>query len=115
MGSNQEFSAKWIVVSKYAHLLTELDLVDAFGFWLKHSLLGWSVSKPAIERTIDGKQYVIFVLYQDGYSVGVYKTPMEALTRIGNDQLTSEYLSLISSSDFNDKDHGAENKPRAWE
>jgi hypothetical protein len=86
-------------VSRYAHLIHELDLIEAFGFWLKHSLPGWSISPPAIERTSTGEQHPIFVLYQDGVSAGVYQTPMEALARIGNEQLTFEYVSLVSGRD----------------
>lgn len=85
-------------MSKNAHLFHELDLIEAFGFWLKHALPDWRISRPAIERTSGGEQHPSFVLYHDGVSVGMHRTPMEALTRIGNDQLTAEYVSLVSDT-----------------
>lgn len=89
-------------MSKYAHLLPQLDLIECFGFWLKHSQPGWSISRPAIERSIDGNQHPIFVLYEDGVLVGTFTTPAEALARIGNDRLTAAFVSLVSSSDSED-------------
>lgn len=93
-----ENTARWLVVSKYAHLIHELDLIEAFGFWLKHALPGWSIFRPAIERTRADKQHPVFALYQNGNSLGMYETPMEALARIDNDQLTHEFVSLISDT-----------------
>jgi hypothetical protein len=85
-------------VSKHSHLLPALDLIEAFGFWLKRSEPGWSISRPAVERTLDGEQHPIFVLYQDGVSLGTYRTPTEALARIGNERLTREFESLVAGT-----------------
>jgi len=83
-------------LTKYANLIPELDAIKAFGFWLKCSKAGWTVSRPAVERLETGERYPIFVLYHDGVSVGVYKTPIDALAKINDVNLTREYLSLIS-------------------
>ena len=86
-------------MSKYDNLIPALDAIEAFGFWLKISKPGWSISRPAVERIQTGDCHPIFVLYQDSVSVGVYKTPLDALTRINDNSLTCEYLSLISNLD----------------
>jgi len=86
-------------VSRYDNLIPQLDAIEAFGFWLKISKPGWSISRPAVECIEAGECHPIFVLYQDGASLGVYKTPLDALARIGDDSLTREYLALISDSD----------------
>ncbi len=85
-------------VSKYVHLIPALDAIEAFGFWLKTSKPGWSISRPAVERLETGECVPIFVRYQDGVSMGVYKTPLDALARIADEGLAREYLSLISDS-----------------
>ncbi|WP_194727112.1 hypothetical protein [Noviherbaspirillum malthae] len=46
------------------------------------------------------------LLYDQGVSVGVFKTPMGALERIGNDWLTHEYLLLVSGTDTSDDSSG---------
>jgi hypothetical protein len=76
-----------------------LDAIEAFGFWLKHSKPGWRISRPTVEQLETGDRNVNFVLYQDGVSVGVYKTPTDALGVINDPVLTHEYLSIISDSD----------------
>lgn len=86
-------------VSKFANLIPAIDAIEAFGFWLRHSRPGWSASRPAVERLESGECHPIFVLYQQGVSVGVYRTPMDALARIGDDDLTREYLMIISNPD----------------
>jgi hypothetical protein len=85
-------------VSKFTNLIPVLDAIEAFGFWLKCSKPGWSILRPTVEQWDSGEHYPIFVLYQKGVSVGVYRTPMDALARINDDDLTREYLSLISDS-----------------
>jgi len=46
-----------------------------------------------------GGRYPIFVLYHNGASVGVYKTPTDALAKINDGNLTHEYLFMILGSD----------------
>ena len=86
-------------MSECNNLIPELDAIEAFGFWLKTSKPGWSISRPAVEPIETGECDPILVLYRDGVSVGVYKTPLDALARISDDNLTCEYLFLISDSD----------------
>ena len=85
-------------MSKYDDLIPLIDAIEAFGFWLKHSKPGWSISRPAIERLNISERYPIFVLYHESVSVGVYRTPFDALAKISDDNLTHEYLSIISDS-----------------
>jgi len=97
--SKRNIPATYFLVTEYAHLIPELDAIEAFGFWLKSSRAGWTISKPAVERLETGECYPIFVLYHDGVSVGVYETPTDALAKINDGNLSREYLSLISDSD----------------
>jgi hypothetical protein len=92
-------------VSNYDDLIPLIDAIEAFGFWLKHSKPGWSISRPAVERLKIGERYPIFVLYHESVSVGVYRTPMDALARINDAVLTHEYLSIISDSDDSPSGH----------
>lgn len=71
----------------------------AFGFWLEHFRPGWCISKPEIELLDIGEGYAFFVLYQEDESLGIYKSPMEALARIGDDNLTRSYLALIANTE----------------
>jgi hypothetical protein len=59
-------------VSKFCNLIPAIDAIEAFRFWLKHFKPGWRISTPAVEQLQTGERYPIFVLYQEGVSVGVY-------------------------------------------
>ncbi|MDB5841051.1 MAG: hypothetical protein JWQ23_3003 [Herminiimonas sp.] len=69
---------------------------------LRRSAIGSSSSSRAgVSQDLLSNNWIpasgtIFVLYQAGVSIGVYKTPMEALARINDDDLTRKYLSVIA-------------------
>lgn len=86
-------------MSKSANLIPALDAIEAFGFWLRHFKPGWTISRPAVERIPGEEGYPIFVPYDEGVPSGVYRTPMEALARIGDEDLTREYLAILSGDD----------------
>jgi hypothetical protein len=90
-------------VFKKPNLVQETDLMEAFGFWLKHTLPGWGTSRPEIRYADSGEPYPVFVLYHDGVAVGEYTSPMAALERIGNTRVTSEYLFLTTHFDDSDE------------
>jgi hypothetical protein len=83
-------------MSKFSEPRSAIDAIEAFGYWLKQFEPGWNISRPAVEQLDTGEWHSIFVLYQAGVSIGVYKTPMEALARINDDDLTRKYLSVIA-------------------
>jgi hypothetical protein len=91
-------------VSKPSNLIHEIDAMEAFGFWLRCSTPGWRISRPEIELLNIGEGYAFFVLYQAEVPLGTYKSPMEALARIGDDNLTRNYLSVISTAEEPPKD-----------
>jgi hypothetical protein len=91
-------------VSKPADLIHEIDAMEAFGFWLRCSTLGWRISRPEIELLDLGEGYAFFVLYQAEVSLGIYKSPMEALARIGDDNLTHNYLAVIANAEKSSTD-----------
>jgi hypothetical protein len=91
-------------VSKTSDLIHEIDAMEAFGFWLRCTTPGWRISKPEIELTNIGEGYAFFVLYQAEVSLGIYRSPMEALARIGDDNLTRNYLAVISNAEESSKD-----------
>jgi hypothetical protein len=50
-----------------------------------------------------GEGYAFFVLYQAEVSLGIYKSPMEALARIGDANLTRNYFAVISNAENSSK------------
>jgi hypothetical protein len=86
-------------VSKPSDLIHEIDAMEAFGFWLKHFRPGWRIFKPEIELLRIGEGYAFFVLYQAEVSLGIYQSPMDALARIGDDNLTRNNLAIISNAE----------------
>jgi hypothetical protein len=86
-------------MSKPSDLIHEIDAMEAFGFWLRCSKPGWHISRPEIELLNIGKGYAFFVLYQADVSLGNCKSPMEALAKIGDDNLTRSYIAVIPNAE----------------
>lgn len=91
-------------MSKLSDLIPEIDAMEAFGFWLRRSKPGWRISRPEIELLNVGEGYAFFILYQADVSLGIYKSPIEALARIGDDDLTRSYMAAVSNAEKSDTD-----------
>jgi hypothetical protein len=85
-------------VSKLADLIPAIDAIGAFGFWLPGTKLGWSISHTAVASLPTGEHFPIFVLYENRTAVGLYQCPLDALARIGDDELTKTYQCLTFGS-----------------
>jgi hypothetical protein len=73
-----------------------LSSLEAFRFWLRHSVPEWDISLPKDEIVETGKEYPPFHLYCNGVSVAMVESPIEALEKIGNVDFLENYVRLIT-------------------